>query len=88
MEGGHFLIHMQKTGPKLAIFHGFLPSEEVADVLWYIYVSFYKKTEALTNIFVEKIVFNLTNIVKKLPFNRNSIWVQSKSKNAWFLRFL
>ena len=23
MEGGHFLIHMQKTGPKLAIFHGF-----------------------------------------------------------------
>ena len=25
MEGGHFLIHMQKTGPKLAIFHGFWP---------------------------------------------------------------
>ena len=23
MEEGHFLIHMQKTGPKLAIFHVF-----------------------------------------------------------------
>ena len=59
MERGHFLIDMQKTGPKLAIFHGFFGQNvkksglldwKLAEGLWgagagtyAIYVSLYRE---------------------------------------------